>query len=164
MFVFIFFFKQKTAYEMRISDWSSDVCSSDLLTAGYILVFSTIIAFVVVPTVILFTGLISIWPLDRRDRREVDRISVQTFVRLVAAIILFSLVLGGWDKQHRPYEQSLNSLAGWFAFSFEMYRNDPCVRNKHERVRRIGDDVLVGHQQNGAPIFRIRHCKLVTAE
>src|SRR3546814_10834271 len=31
VFVFIFFFKQKTAYEMRISDWSSDVCSSDLL-------------------------------------------------------------------------------------------------------------------------------------
>src|SRR3546814_7878385 len=26
-----FFFKQKTAYEMRISDWSSDVCSSDLV-------------------------------------------------------------------------------------------------------------------------------------
>src|SRR3546814_3207541 len=29
-----FFFKQKTAYEMRISDWSSDVCSSDLVLAG----------------------------------------------------------------------------------------------------------------------------------
>src|SRR3546814_10535811 len=29
-FMLIFFFKQKTAYEMRISDWSSDVCSSDL--------------------------------------------------------------------------------------------------------------------------------------
>src|SRR3546814_5063614 len=29
-YFFIFFFKQKTAYEMRISDWSSDVCSSDL--------------------------------------------------------------------------------------------------------------------------------------
>src|SRR3546814_7861159 len=28
------FFKQKTAYEMRISDWSSDVCSSDLLREG----------------------------------------------------------------------------------------------------------------------------------
>src|SRR3546814_7902366 len=27
---YFFFFKQKTAYEMRISDWSSDVCSSDL--------------------------------------------------------------------------------------------------------------------------------------
>src|SRR3546814_1897657 len=30
MFSVFFFFKQKTAYEMRISDWSSDVCSSDL--------------------------------------------------------------------------------------------------------------------------------------
>src|SRR3546814_11728679 len=29
--MFVFFFKQKTAYEMRISDWSSDVCSSDLI-------------------------------------------------------------------------------------------------------------------------------------
>src|SRR3546814_4449522 len=29
-----FFFKQKTAYEMRISDWSSDVCSSDLIDAA----------------------------------------------------------------------------------------------------------------------------------
>src|SRR3546814_5712177 len=33
-----FFFKQKTAYELRISDWSSDVCSSDLLGALGILV------------------------------------------------------------------------------------------------------------------------------
>src|SRR3546814_11496286 len=30
VFVIFFFFKQKTAYDMRISDWSSDVCSSDL--------------------------------------------------------------------------------------------------------------------------------------
>src|SRR3546814_2363251 len=32
--LFFFFFKQKTAYEMRISDWSSDVCSSDLVAPG----------------------------------------------------------------------------------------------------------------------------------
>src|SRR3546814_9382793 len=32
-----FFFKQKTAYEMRISDWSSDVCSSDLMTIQFAL-------------------------------------------------------------------------------------------------------------------------------
>src|SRR3546814_3182743 len=31
----VFFFKQKTAYEMRISDWSSDVCSSDLAEMFY---------------------------------------------------------------------------------------------------------------------------------
>src|SRR3546814_266869 len=34
MVSFFFFFKQKTAYEMRISDWSSDVCSSDLADRG----------------------------------------------------------------------------------------------------------------------------------
>src|SRR3546814_2524050 len=36
-----FFFKQKTAYEMRISDWSSDVCSSDLNT--------TVVLFIMLP-------------------------------------------------------------------------------------------------------------------
>src|SRR3546814_4536736 len=37
--ILFFFFKQKTAYEMRISDWSSDVCSSDLFpTCGMITV------------------------------------------------------------------------------------------------------------------------------
>src|SRR3546814_12089131 len=34
MLLFFLFFKQKTAYEMRISDWSSDVCSSDLHLAA----------------------------------------------------------------------------------------------------------------------------------
>src|SRR3546814_17328989 len=37
MIICFFFFKQKTAYEMRISDWSSDVCSSDLLNAELVL-------------------------------------------------------------------------------------------------------------------------------
>src|SRR3546814_11365123 len=34
MYIF-FFFKQKTAYDLRISDWSSDVCSSDLFVDGF---------------------------------------------------------------------------------------------------------------------------------
>src|SRR3546814_8960820 len=34
VFLLFFFFKQKTAYELRISDWSSDVCSSDLAAAA----------------------------------------------------------------------------------------------------------------------------------
>src|SRR3546814_2186416 len=37
--MFFFFFKQKTAYEMRISDWSSDVCSSDLIVDHHTYVF-----------------------------------------------------------------------------------------------------------------------------
>src|SRR3546814_2244326 len=36
VFVSFFFFKQKTAYEMRISDWRSDVCSSDLVAIAFI--------------------------------------------------------------------------------------------------------------------------------
>src|SRR3546814_4068269 len=36
-FIFFFFCKQKTAYEMRISDWSSDVCSSDLFVLRIVL-------------------------------------------------------------------------------------------------------------------------------
>src|SRR3546814_1346539 len=40
LYIGVFFFKQKTAYEMRISDWSSDVCSSDLVPTGNTVVFS----------------------------------------------------------------------------------------------------------------------------
>src|SRR3546814_3386821 len=42
--VVFFFFKQKTAYEMRISDWSSDVCSSDLLAFASRDIFATVAA------------------------------------------------------------------------------------------------------------------------
>src|SRR3546814_10372224 len=44
-FVFVFFFKRKAAYEMRISDWSSDVCSSDLATKWLAIVFFAITLF-----------------------------------------------------------------------------------------------------------------------
>src|SRR3546814_3872357 len=46
-----FFFKQKTAYEMRISDWSSDVCSSDLSTYAS-MVFSALSYLVAIPSAI----------------------------------------------------------------------------------------------------------------
>src|SRR3546814_7712669 len=57
---FVFFCKQKTAYEMRISDWSSDVCSSDLLET------------------------------QRRDRRRnaYTRLLVAAFVVVVTALIV----------------------------------------------------------------------------
>src|SRR3546814_3823796 len=44
-----FFFKQKTAYEMRISDWSSDVCSSDLHLLPYVVLVG-LLAGVVIDT------------------------------------------------------------------------------------------------------------------
>src|SRR3546814_3879136 len=55
LFLFFFFFKQKTAYEMRISDWSSDVCSSDLdLTAWGSFLFMGLIGIIIASLVNLF--------------------------------------------------------------------------------------------------------------
>src|SRR3546814_1374437 len=47
--VLFFFFKQKTAYELRISDWSSDVCSSDLAGPLYGMVLPILISVSVAP-------------------------------------------------------------------------------------------------------------------
>src|SRR3546814_1159413 len=41
--MFFFFFKQKTAYDMRISDWSSDVCSSDLVDDDHLAVADDVV-------------------------------------------------------------------------------------------------------------------------
>src|SRR3546814_7670788 len=46
--LFVFLFKQKTAYEMRISDWSSDVCSSDLLPVFFGIGISVVVACILV--------------------------------------------------------------------------------------------------------------------
>ncbi len=44
LFFFFFFFKQKTAYEMNPSDWSSDVCSSDLINIVQVMHTAMLIA------------------------------------------------------------------------------------------------------------------------
>src|SRR3546814_1003144 len=51
-FINFFFFKQKTAYEMRISDWSSDVCSSDLGNATFDIGASPVRTFVIAQRVV----------------------------------------------------------------------------------------------------------------
>src|SRR3546814_5284684 len=83
MFLF-FFFKQKTAYEMRISDWSSDVCSSDLTfqhahTFGSMSVGEALAAASVPPR---GTGVRALFP--SRDRQEItDRVAkVLQFLQL----------------------------------------------------------------------------------
>src|SRR3546814_2826764 len=50
---FLFFFKQQTAYDMRISDWSSDVCSSDLLDDYQRTVYLAIVVTSVTATALL---------------------------------------------------------------------------------------------------------------
>src|SRR3546814_5183756 len=88
--VFFFFCKQKTAYEMRISDWSSDVCSSDLriilieIAAQVILACVTVRSLGLCPYSIchrlrdsVFVSL-GLRPLDRSEERRVGKECVST--------------------------------------------------------------------------------------
>src|SRR3546814_15912494 len=63
--LFFFFFKQKTAYEMRISDWSSDVCSSDLIDRdSQNMTADTIAAFITPRTRAIICVHLAGWPCD----------------------------------------------------------------------------------------------------
>src|SRR3546814_969186 len=91
---YFFFFKQKTAYEMRISDWSSDVCSSDLIDAEQ-------------------AALLLLQPLPQRKRAvavdvdlgehgEVHVVGQRTEFpdrRLVARLLVAELVAGETDRK-----------------------------------------------------------------
>src|SRR3546814_3987796 len=98
--VLCFFFKQKTAYEMRISDWSSDVCSSDLLVPrGILALFS---AFIVLCGM---THLFSVWVLWTPDygaeglvKAATAVVSLATAISLVPALRWARLVpsAGQW--------------------------------------------------------------------
>src|SRR3546814_8899317 len=69
MYIYIFFFKQKTAYEMRISDWSSDVCSSDLDAGKFSIGF----------LLSEWTDLVDAWQLDGWEAyRDVKRLGRKT--------------------------------------------------------------------------------------
>src|SRR3546814_3860765 len=67
-----FFFKQKTAYEMRISDWSSDVCSSDL--KAYWLIEGTASALGAVLASLLAAAIVG----QRSEERRVGKECVST--------------------------------------------------------------------------------------
>src|SRR3546814_7715298 len=74
--VVFFFFKQNTAYELRISDWSSDVCSSDLLAAECLIlagVFEHRVAGQLGPPFLLFFALLLFGLLDLGEARSEER-------------------------------------------------------------------------------------------
>src|SRR3546814_9866067 len=82
LFLYVcFFFKQKTAYEMRISDWSSDVCSSDLALA------LGLIGFVVGKISATFAA-----PLFPKYVLLITRDAVSGFFAVLAICVLASLV------------------------------------------------------------------------
>src|SRR3546814_5481189 len=99
---FVFFFKQKTAYEMRISDWSSDVCSSDLM-----LVFKDTILSLVASVQLSSNDMLRVgdWiemPSQNADGDVVD-------------ISLHTVKVQNWDK-------TISTIPTWALIS-ESYRN-----------------------------------------
>src|SRR3546814_2729912 len=97
--MYFFFFKQKTAYEMRISDWSSDVCSSDLYPQK---------------PVTVYIGFSAGGPTDTVGRLLADKLSQklgQTFVvenkvgasGVVAANLVKKIGRGSWREQECQY-------------------------------------------------------------
>src|SRR3546814_6086307 len=85
--LYVFFFKQKTAYEMRISDWSSDVCSSDLAARDH-------------PTVLFFGLALSVTLMAVAANliaRIIERYHWIAYIGL--AVILYvagSMIFDGW--------------------------------------------------------------------
>src|SRR3546814_14000459 len=65
------FFKQKTAYEMRISDWSSDVCSSDLIAEDILAYFREPFDIADHHLIVTASMGIAVAPQDGRDRDEI---------------------------------------------------------------------------------------------
>src|SRR3546814_217014 len=98
VFLYFFFFKQKTAYEMRISDWRSDVCSSDLFGDGGSAT-GRIVQLVVLLTVITLAPSILV--------------IVTSFVRIVVVLSLLRVALG---TQSTPPNVVLISLALFLTF------------------------------------------------
>src|SRR3546814_1259932 len=86
----LFFFKQKTAYEMRISDWSSDVCSSDLgvytlspkflssVFENWESEFLQMSAYVVLTAILIQRGSSASKDPDRSEERRVGKECVST--------------------------------------------------------------------------------------
>src|SRR3546814_6434554 len=88
--MFFFFFEQKTAYDRRISDWSSDVCSSDLTVADTLLVPVQPRSF-------------DVWALDQVAALVAEAREINEGLRAVA-------VLNGADAQGADNEAALEMI------------------------------------------------------
>src|SRR3546814_6400937 len=82
---FFFFFKQKTAYEMRISDWSSDVCSSDLPSFGEMALATDVVPFAEADLALL--------------RTAVDPPGIAAFAEGTGSAVMGAGFLSGYPEQ-----------------------------------------------------------------
>src|SRR3546814_14995721 len=100
MCVVFFFFKQKTAYEMRISDWSSDVCSSDLLVI-LALMFVAFVRERYSPTVVSVVGACAFALLGLLDEKDLFPVFSNSAPLTVGAMFVLSGPLIRTGTVHR---------------------------------------------------------------
>src|SRR3546814_2806226 len=119
--LFFFFFKLKTAYEMRISDWSSDVCSSDLMLQIYDRVVptrgGTTLAFLTLALLLAFATLSLLEHVRSRilvrasiglDRRSEEHTSeLQSLMRISYAVFCLKKKNKTKDKQKNKNKKSV---------------------------------------------------------
>lgn len=142
------------------SDFPYTVAFLAPLTAGHVLLLLTVVMFIVAPVVIMLLGVVSMWRRFRGGAKRLEVEYAKMLLRLFSAITLFSLIISSWNDHQKPYEAKLEHVASWFAYTFEMYGNDPCARNMREHVRRIeAGKALVGSSRNGERAFFVRRCE-----
>src|SRR3546814_15304063 len=126
----VFFFKQKTAYEMRISDWSSDVCSSDLSHRA----------------------------CSQRDHGKMRRFSVPNLFLLVGRISPNSQWRGRRCDQHRetPMPSASPKCVAPARYPFRIRDRDRRSAGPPERSeeRRVGKGVASTVSRGGRPIHK----------
>src|SRR3546814_6484279 len=106
MYLFVVvFFKQKTAYEMRISDWSSDVCSSDLWAMNTNGVPFFVAALLAVLICALAGGAqeVGLWRPLRKRKTGLIAMMIVTIGLSIFARFVFQYFMGGDNKSYADY-------------------------------------------------------------
>src|SRR3546814_3368811 len=113
-----FFYKQKTAYDMRISDWSSDVCSSDLLNPRA----------VAIAELVLWIGYLQ-WHFRTRGRTMPAEPVLKNFenIRCQDAVLAYD----GWDIQR---DESGKPVTRWDGITHKLHPVTGEARRKSTRL------------------------------
>src|SRR3546814_10847235 len=129
MIVF-FCFKQKTAYEMRISDWSSDVCSSDLLIPEHDESVAVVQIAAELRQLLLerVCGVVQLCPEIKSPGDRV-RPAFQNIVDYIGSITVDHRV--GWQVSHRPHGGRFHPGATGIAHTLQIGFMSP-IRSAHD--------------------------------
>src|SRR3546814_3048934 len=135
----VFFFKQKTAYEMRISDWSSDVCSSDLRYRG-LLTRTLVECLQEAQKLARLDRLKTIWDAAPRESRRIVAVRneyVRGLARLNAQAEALAFVNNVRSEEHTSELQSLMRI------SYAVF----CLKKKKQHKHNATQPHIIQHRR-----------------